>query len=243
MNECIDNNEYKRLLMEYIDIIEKRDNFIIKRQVYLDAKHILMSYDLMKKELSLKANIKKLNIESKVIKSNVKTDTYNYLLKKEVNPLLEQIIEIDNLVNKANEYLICYENNKNHISKVSNLYKKLIVRISPTFNKMSPYKESLWQKTEIAYMYNDLNKLNIISNILDDNHKISKNYTIAEIYKNIDELNTEIDCMKNIFPFNIESNIDDHSYIDNYRNDFKERINYLIEEKNQLELSIKQLNN
>ena len=49
--------------------------------------------------------------------------------------------------------------------------------------------------------------------------------------------------MKNIFPFNIESNIDDHSYIDNYRNDFKERINYLIEEKNQLELSIKQLNN
>jgi len=34
---------YNELIKEYIDMIEKRDNLLLKKQTYLDAKHICMS--------------------------------------------------------------------------------------------------------------------------------------------------------------------------------------------------------
>ena len=62
MSESVENisiyseNDYNRLIKEYIDVIEKRDNLMIKKQTYLDAKHICMSYDLMINEIKLRIN-------------------------------------------------------------------------------------------------------------------------------------------------------------------------------------------
>lgn len=243
MSESVENTddfqccEYNELLQQYIDIIEIRDSLILKKQIYLDAKHIYMSYGLMKEEIGLRIDIKKLKIEKNMFKSSVKLkkilnkDAMNRLINRDINPLREQIIGIDNLVNTAIEYIKSYENDDSYKNELSNLYKKMIVRISPTFNHMDLNKEKIWKKTELAYIYNDLNKLKIISNLLTNNRIATKTYSMEELHKNVSELNNEIQSIKEIFPFNIEVDVDEAYYIKSYRGEIEERILELKENK------------
>ncbi|WP_122640392.1 hypothetical protein [Romboutsia sp. Marseille-P6047] len=163
--EGINNKEYKELIKEYVDIIERRDNLMLKKQMYLDAKHIIASYDLMKEELSIKMRIKKLNIERNMIKSSIKLqkpldkEKIDYLINKEIAPLEEYLEGIDNLADDAKYCIYRYEEYNNYNHEVSDLYKKLILRISPVFNYMNSNKEKLWRKIELSYIYNDLNKI------------------------------------------------------------------------------------
>ena len=129
-------------------------------------------------------------------------------------------------------YIISYEKNFYCKTEFSNLYKKMLVRISPIFNKMNKNKERLWEKTELAYIYNDIGKLKMISNVLLDNYKPTKVYTSEELINEINELKKEIKSMEDIFPFNID--IDDEIYIKTYRKEIEDRLYILNKEENKL---------
>ncbi len=242
--EWINDKKYKNLIKEYVDVIEQRDNFMLKKQMYLDAKHIIVSYDLMKEELSTKMSIKKLNIEKNMIKSSIKLqkpldkEKIGYLINKEIEPLEEYLKCIDDLAHDAKYCIYRYEEYNAYNNEVSNLYKKLIIRISPIFNYMNSNKEKLWRKIELSYIYNDLNKLKIISNIVEENHKINKIYTKEELCNNINDLNNEINSMKEIYPFNVEEYINDRSYINQYRNEIIDRIIELKEDERMLKIEV-----
>ena len=229
---------YNELLKEYIDTIEERDFLMLKKQIYLDAKHICMSFDLMIKEIELKIRIKKLNIEKSIVKSTLKSklifdeENMNNIINKNISPLIKQILAINNLAEEARTYIISYEKNSYCKTEFSNLYKKMLVRISPIFNKMDKNKERLWEKTELAYIYNDIGKLKMISNVLLDNYKPTKVYTSEELINEINELKKEIKSMEDIFPFNID--IDDEIYIKTYRKEIEDRLYILNKEENKL---------
>lgn len=250
MGESVNNIESfhgcgdKELLNKYLDTIVKRDDLMLKKQIYLDAKHICMSYDLMKTELTLKVNVKKLKIEKNMIKSSIKLgrrlnrEIMNNLINRETITLNNHILGIDDLVNTAKEYIKDYEKDENYKKEISRLYKKMIFRISPTFNHLDSNKEKLWQKTELAYIYNNLNLLKVLSNLLNEDHIPTKIYSTEELVENIHKLNEEIKSMEIIYPFNIENNIDDKIYIESYRNEIKERIEDVKEEEKNLEMQV-----
>ncbi|MBC5996576.1 hypothetical protein EAI30_05680 [Romboutsia ilealis] len=232
--------EDKELLNEYLDTIVKRDDLMLKKQIYLDAKHICMSYDLMKIELMSKINVKKLKIENNMIKSSIKLDRrlneeiLNNLIRRETVTLKNQIMAIDDLLKTAKEYIIDYEKDENYKNEIRKLYKKMILRISPTFNHLDSNKQKLWEKTELAYIYNNLNLLKVLSNLLNEEHIPTKKYSREELVENIHQLNEEIKSMENLYPFNIDCNIDDKIYIESYRCEIKERIQEIKEEEKYL---------
>lgn len=233
----INNENYDELMNKYIEKIEKRDNLLLKKQIYLDAKHINMSHDLMKKEINLKIEIKKLRIEKNLILSSFKLKkklnhmAMEEIIKRETDILVDQIKGIDDLLVEANKYICSCDKESEYEEELSKLYKKMIIRISPIFNKMNKNKEKLWEKTELAYIYNDLNKLKMISTLTNDNNKYKIVYTEEELYSNIQVLEKEIRNMKMIFPFNIEDKIDKEEYKVNYRREFEERIEALEREQ------------
>ena len=247
--ESLEEYRYKKILNKYLDTIVKRDDFMLKKQIYLDAKHICISYDLMKEELLLKVNIKKLNIEENMLKSSISLnkkpnkEAINNLINKETLKLNNNILDIDNLLKASKEYIKDYEKSEEYKKEISRLYKKMIFRISPTFNNLDVNKEKLWRKTELAYIYNNLDILKVLSNLLNENHTPTKTYTIEELIENTNKLNEEIQSMKNIYPFNVENKIDNKDYIKSYRDEIKERIENLKEEQENLYTKVNLLKN
>lgn len=247
--ENLNEYRYKKLLNKYLDTIVKRDDFMLKKQIYLDAKHICISYDLMKTELLLKVNIKKLSIEENMLKSSIKLnrklnkEAMDNLINKETLKLNNNILGIDNLLNASKEYIKDYEKDEEYKKEISRLYKKMIFRISPTFNHLDSNKEKLWRKTELAYIYNNLDILKVLSNLLNEDHTPTKIYSIEELVENTKQLNEEIKSMKTIYPFNVENNIDDKDYIKSYRDEIKERIEKAKEEEENLYIKVNMLKN
>jgi len=240
---------YNELIKEYIDMIEKRDNLLLKKQTYLDAKHICMSYDLMIDEMKLKIKIKKLKIEKNMIKSSIQSnkklnkEAINDIIKREITPLENQIIVMKELLNDAREYVISYEKNKDLRNEISSIYKKMIYNLSPTFNEMTKNKQKLWTKTEIAYIYNDINKLKMIDNLIEDKNRVHKIYNYEEIKSEISKFQSEINNMKELFPLNIEKDIDTLEYKVMYRSEIENRISFLNKEENVLEDEVDILKN
>lgn len=241
--------DYNQLVKEYIDIIEKRDNLMLKKQIYLDAKHICMSYDLMIDEMKLKIKIKKLNIEKNMIKSSIQSnkrlnkEAISEIIKREITPLENQITIMNELLNDAREYIINYEKNKDLRKEISSIYKKMIFNLSPTFNEMTKNKKKLWTKTEMAYIYNDINKLKIIDNLIEDKNKAHKIYNYEEIKSEISKFQNEINNMKELFPLNIENDIDTLEYKAMYRSEIENRISKLSKEEIVLEDEVNILKN
>lgn len=243
MSESVENisiyseNDYNRLIKEYIDVIEKRDNLMLKKQTYLDAKHICMSYDLMINEIKLRIKVKKLKIEKNMIKSSLKSNkklnkqAMNEIINRETITLENQINTMKELLNNAKECIGNYEKNKDLMDEISTIYKKMILKLSPTFNEPTKNKQNLWKKSEIAYIYNDINKLRIIDNLIEDKSKSYKTYDYEEIKNEIKRLKYEINNIKELFPLSIENEIDTLEYINNYRSEIKSRIYNLIEEE------------
>ena len=247
--ESLEEYRYKKILNKYLDTIVKRDDFMLKKQIYLDAKHICISCDLMKEELLLKVNIKKLSIEENMLKSSINLnkkpnkEAIKNLINKETLKLNNNILDIDDLLKASKEYIKDYEKSEEYKNEISRLYKKMIFRISPTFNNLDTNKEKLLRKTELAYIYNNLDILKVLSNLLNENHTPTKTYTIEELIENTNKLNEEIQSMKKIYPFNVENKIDNKDYIKSYRDEIKERIENLKEEQESLYTRVNLLKN
>lgn len=239
-----DQNKYYSLLDVYVDLIEKREEIIFKKQPYLESKYLFHFSDLMKEEIKRSINIKTLKRKIDLHSSNITRKESLELI--EVDVIFEQIINLDEMVKLSKKYLEINNTTESEKEEIKFLFKELTKILHPDFCiTITDSKRNLWDQVRGAYSTNNLARLRILSNLLSNkdnrNENKIKKYSVEEINEKINTIFMEINDFKKGFPFNIEKEIDNDIWIEEYKIQMRERIEKIKSDEIYLREKIKSL--
>ncbi|RDY27528.1 hypothetical protein CHL78_008665 [Romboutsia weinsteinii] len=231
--------DYDSLLTLYIDLIRKREDVIYKKQPYLESKYVLLFSELMQEELVLTINIKKLKRKIQVYLSDLKTNVdfeNEKTINREISILKEQVIYLDELVRISEINMNIESLNIEEKENLKILFKNLIRILHPDLvTKSSENKRKLWEKARDAYNTNNIQIIRILSDTLAmKENKGIREYNQEDLEQKITEISNEIKEAKLGFPFNIEKDMEDMNWIEESREEIRERIDKLKDDEKKL---------
>ncbi|RDY23547.1 hypothetical protein CHF27_007950 [Romboutsia maritimum] len=223
--------EYKSLLDKYVNLIEKKEYSIYIKQPYLEYEYLLKFSELMKEELKIYIHVKQLRKKIDIILSKQKNNE-NLNDDYDIGFLLKDNLDIDKIFEKSKNSVNLKKASDLEMYEARRIFKLLIRRLHPQVNKnITSAKKKLWKRSKEAYYANDLSTLRMISNIFDHEIECEFIYSIEELKEEIFIISKEIESIEDGFPFNIEKDIDNSSWVVECKNVIRERIKKLKEDE------------
>lgn len=230
------------LKSEIAILVEKREYLITDKKPFLESKYMLYIGRYEKERLEIEVEVRalkrELSIRQAALNRNeeVTNEEIKEILKKEFKIWQNKINEYANQIKKSELFLKLPRMNDEETKEFKSLYKKLVKRLHPDLNEFSEKNKILWLRTCDAYKNGDLDELRtlmcIVQNEEDDENYLEENQLLIDnkinklqqIFHNI---NKQIEEIHSTFPFIIEKEINDTSWVQNKVDEILENINRL----------------
>lgn len=225
--------EYDILLNKYIELLFEKNKLIMRDAPYIEARYLFYFGDLMIEELEHSKNIKILRIKQGIyenyfgLKRERQIRNIGRQIDVETELLSKQICELKRKCEASREVLKMREENKDKKDLVDKMFFDVVSIMHPNIYNLK--SDVLWKKAKKAYLDYDESTLRLLKNLKIDRKKY---FNIVDLKNDICLLENEILCMKRRYPYYLESNLDNNSWIDSYNKEISSRIKKLeFEEK------------
>lgn len=219
---------YEELTKRYLDLIEEKEDITFKKKNYLEALYLSHFGYLSKAKLQLNIDIRRIKRKISLIQyqinrnENVNLEEIENQLTLEMTEFENQLKEFQSKLDFSQEIMKSELLIPDELKEAKKIFRLLAKKLHPDLNKDVTQKmHNLWNRALRAYDLNDLATLRLLMNIIYDNNLVENLSCIEETKKKIENLKINISSIieyteeiKNIFPFNIEENLNDSNWIE-----------------------------
>lgn len=238
------------LRAELADLFEKRDYMISQEKPRLTALYIDLVGKLQYEEFVIRVEVMKLKRKHQIIQAALNrgerpdTEVVERIVELEFIDYQAQIEAQAESIKAAKSYLEAPLMTEEDASDLKRIYRILIKRLHPDWNPdLSEERKELFVRAQAAYKSNDVQELrNILLMIEADEPVQIKEETvdddIARLERSLADLQTRVDKLNAMFPFDHRDKLYDKDWIENKQAQIKDSIARLTDEKQQWQVFI-----